>query len=331
MNKYLLVLLSLTLCAADKRIPATSPHFTIQKLSDGAWAAIQNGVEGYAIGNAGIIDLGDKTLVFDAFINPNAAADLKRIAVELTGHPVTILVNSHYHDDHVRGNQAFEDATIISTAFTKEKMAVSEPEERADAVKTTASSIASATKAYEAAKPADKKEAALWVNYYKAIQDGLKGLKLVLPAIGFTDSLVITGSKRTVVLKEYKNAHTASDAVLLLRNEGIAFMGDMLFVQHHPFIAEGDPQQLTSYLTGLYADASLNTFVPGHGAVAGKGSLQQMMDYISHVQQRIAAANTSQETDSVFLSHPVPAAYNDWSLKRFYRINLSVLRKKGKK
>jgi cyclase len=329
MIKCLLVILSLTLCSAEKRTPATSKHFKVQQLSEGVWAAIQNDIEGYAICNAGIVDLGDKTLVFDAFINPNAAADLKRMAIALTGNPVTILVNSHYHDDHVRGTQVFADAVIISTAFTQQRIAVSEPKERANAIKTTAASITKSVKAYEAASPSDKKEAALWVNYYKAIQDGLDNLQLVLPGIGFTDSLVIKGSKRTVVLKEFKNAHTASDAILLLRNEGIAFMGDMLFVQNHPFIAEGDPVQLSGYLSALYADASLHTFVPGHGPVAGKEGLQQEIDYISHVHQRIAAANTNKVPDSVFLSEAIPAAYNNWSLKRFYRINLSVLRKKG--
>jgi len=329
MLKYLLLLLTVSLCAAEKRTPATSQHFIVKKLADGVWAAIQNGNKGYAICNAGIVDLGDKTLVFDAFINYHAAADLKRIARELTGNPVTILVNSHYHDDHVRGNQVFEDATIISTAFTSAMMAESEPKERAGAVKTIAASIAGATKAYEKASPADKKEAALWVNYYKAIADGLNGLKLVLPGVSFTDSLVIKGRKRTVVLKEYKKAHTASDAVMLLRNEGIAFMGDMLFVQHHAFIAEGDPQKLSGYLSDIYNDPSFNTFVPGHGDVGGKASLQQMIGYISHIQQRVTAANKNKEPDSVFFKHPMPAAYNEWSLKRFYNINLSVLRKRA--
>jgi hypothetical protein len=38
---------------------------------------IQNDKGGHAICNAGIIDLGNKTLVFDAFINPDAAIELR--------------------------------------------------------------------------------------------------------------------------------------------------------------------------------------------------------------------------------------------------------------
>jgi hypothetical protein len=105
-------------------------------------------------------------------------------------------------------------------------------------------------------------------------------------------------------------------------------MGDMLFVHHHPFIAEGNPAKLKGYLSGMYDDTSLKTFVPGHGDVAGKESLQQMIGYISHIEQRIAAANTNKAADSLLLLQPVPAEYNEWLLKRFYKINLSVLRKK---
>jgi hypothetical protein len=41
------------------------------------WAAIQNDKGGHAISNAGIIALGNKTVVFDASMNPDAASELK--------------------------------------------------------------------------------------------------------------------------------------------------------------------------------------------------------------------------------------------------------------
>jgi len=47
-----------------------SKNFSLQQLAAGVWAAIQNDKGGHAISNAGVIDLGNKTLVFDAFMNP---------------------------------------------------------------------------------------------------------------------------------------------------------------------------------------------------------------------------------------------------------------------
>ena len=50
----------------------TSRHFNLEQLADGVYAAI-HAEEGWAICNAGIIDLGDRTLVFDSFMSPQAA------------------------------------------------------------------------------------------------------------------------------------------------------------------------------------------------------------------------------------------------------------------
>lgn len=106
----------------------SSVHFKVEKLTDGVYAAIASDT-GFAVCNAGIIDLGDITLVFDPFMSPRAGADLKKAAVALTGKPVICVVNSHYHNDHIRGNQEFPGARIISTVWTRQAMAESEPEE----------------------------------------------------------------------------------------------------------------------------------------------------------------------------------------------------------
>ncbi|MCW8803897.1 MAG: hypothetical protein OQK57_05815, partial [Ignavibacteriaceae bacterium] len=68
-----------------------SRHFTIEMLEEGVYAVIHK-TGGYAICNSGIVDLGDETLVFDCFISPEAARDLKKAAEELTGHKVKYLI-----------------------------------------------------------------------------------------------------------------------------------------------------------------------------------------------------------------------------------------------
>lgn len=102
---------------ADLRI-ARSKHFRLQQLAAGVYAAIHiDG--GAAIGNAGIVDLGDRTLIFDTFFTPQAGDDLRSAAEALTGRPIDAVINSHYHNDHIWGNQAFSsDTDIISTVET---------------------------------------------------------------------------------------------------------------------------------------------------------------------------------------------------------------------
>ena len=50
----------------DHIVSFESRHFRLEQLADGVYACI-NADGGWAICNAGIIDLGNRTLVFDAF------------------------------------------------------------------------------------------------------------------------------------------------------------------------------------------------------------------------------------------------------------------------
>jgi len=72
------IIMTIILSNCQHEDPAfQSDHFTIEKLDDGIYAAIHK-PGGEAICNAGIIDLGSKTLVFDTFLTPRAAKDLKK-------------------------------------------------------------------------------------------------------------------------------------------------------------------------------------------------------------------------------------------------------------
>ena len=72
--------------------------------------------------NAGIVDLGGQTLVWDTGTSPRAAIELKRVAEELTGRTVGLVVNSHHHLDHSLGNQVFAGSSIFSTGTTRDLM-----------------------------------------------------------------------------------------------------------------------------------------------------------------------------------------------------------------
>ncbi len=306
--------------------PQPYKNFSIQQLATGVWAVIHNDKGGHAICNAGIVDLGDKTLVFDVFINPDAALELKQAAEKLTHRTVTYVVNSHYHDDHIRGNQVFvPDASIISTEWTKKEMQISELKEQALARKNNAGQLLTAKQKLQSATGKDKEEALMWFGYFEAISQSLPKLKTILPNITFTDSLRIYGSKRDVLLVECKNGHTGSDAVMILPKEGIVFMGDLLFNERHPWLAGGDPDSWKKFLEKLYADISLKQFVPGHGPVANKEILQVIIKYINNLQQMAKEAVQKGEADSVFVKQAIPATYKNWWYGSFYPGNLKFV------
>ena len=140
----------------------------------------------------------------------------------------------------------------------------------------------------------------------------------------------IHGSKRSLLLLECKNGHTGSDVAMILPKEGIAFMGDLLFVQRHPWLSDGDADSWKHHLEHFYADTSLKQFVPGHGPVAGKEALQDMIHYISDLQQMAVQAVRSREPDSIFVKRSVLSQYKNWWYGRFYPANLDFVYGKAK-
>ncbi len=300
-----------------------SEHFTIQKLTDGVYTAIhKNG--GYAICNAGIINLGDETLVFDCFISPKAARDLKKAAEELTGNDVKYVVNSHFHNDHIRGNQVFSGAEIIATQKTKELIQETEPEELEYEKKVVDDRIKSTQKEIDGeTDPRKLEENKMWLAYYQAIKESFGEYKTILPSKIIKDTLVIQGKDRKVILFSRGKGHTESDMVLLLPKDKILFAGDLLFVENHPWLGDGFILEWIEYLEEL-KKLDVEQIVPGHGPVGEIHNLDEMISYIQTITNLVddAIANDISNEDLRLTS--IPDEFKDWWLSRFFTLNLVV-------
>jgi len=320
MKTFLIIILICNLLNAQS---FESKHFAIQKLDDGVYAVFHK-TGGYAICNSGIIDLGDETLVFDSFISPEAAKDLKKAAEQLTGHKVKYLINSHFHNDHIRGNQVFTDAEIISTEKTKELIEETEPEELKweasvidQRIGTTLSSISEET---DSAKLEEDK---MWLGYYKAIKESMGEYKITLPSVFLKDTMIIRGSKRNVVLFTKGKGHTESDIVMWLPQGKILFAGDILFVERHPWLGDGFVEDWINYLNDLkHLDA--NYIVPGHGSVGNNNQLDQMMEYIKILTTLVDDAIQNNFTEDKIKTIEIPDDYKTWWFSRFFTPNLVI-------
>lgn len=305
------------------QIPA-SPHFSLQKLADGVYAAIATDT-GFAVCNGGIVDLGDGSLVFDPFISPRAAADLRKAATALTGKPVLYVVNSHSHNDHIRGNQEFPGAHIISTVLTRKAIGENEPEEIAWENSNAARLLLSARKALDTLHDAHRRaEARLWVKYYEAILDSHASLRTVLPDLTFEGKMVLHGPARSVELYDIGRGHTESDLILYLPGEKIAFLGDLLFINRHPYLPDGFPADWVLALERLSA-LEIRTVVPGHGPVGDASHIATMASYIKSLQEIGAQLAAKKATDKEIASYAVPALFRDWWFARFFLPNLKFV------
>jgi glyoxylase-like metal-dependent hydrolase (beta-lactamase superfamily II) len=302
-----------------------SDHYHTLQLADGVYALI-NHPQGWGIGNMGIIDIGDKTLLFDSSMTPTSALEAKQIAESVTRRSVDIIINSHYHNDHIWGNQVFSKQTqIISSAKTRGLIETEGAEELSWFQANSSELLAKLTGQLENESEASKKqELLLAVIYYQALAESVPNIEVRLPEITFEHQLTIYGSKRSAEVITYQNGHTADDAILFLPEDGIVFMADLLFVKTHPFLVEADLTGLVSILDEV-SNLDAEKYVSGHGTVGTKSDISLMKDYV-HYCQTISNDFIEGKLPAASVEEiPIPKQFEEWQLSNFFYINLNHL------
>jgi len=311
----------------ETQLPA-SKHFRLEKLTEGVYAALAIDGGG-AMCNAGIVDLGDRTLVFDTFWTPEAGQDLRTAAEQLTGHAVAYIVNSHYNADHVNGNQVFApETTIISTSRTRELLI-----ERGNgflnwARENLAEEVHKDEKKLAAETNEDRRQQmALDLETTRALLHALPTLELRLPNFTFEQKLDLYGPVRSVELRCLGGGHTESDAFLYLSQDHILFAGDLAFTQMHPSIWHDQPETWINILTRM-EELEADTVVSGHGPLGTRDDLTLLRQYLTWLSETTRAVIKREGLADDLVREPLPEAYTRWqapelfeqTARTFYRI-----------
>ena len=309
----------------NRQLPA-SKHFRLEEVAEGVWAVIHI-AGGSAIGNAGIIDLGDRTLIYDSLFSPSAGQDLRTAAEVLTGRPVDVLINSHWHNDHIWGNQSFGVETDIVSDDETRRLIIDTRGHGAydDFMAAAEANLESTRAALEAEQDeGQRRQLALWVDYHQSVVDLKPILKIRAPNLAFTGRMAFHGTQRSAELTTYAGGHTESDAVLFLPQDGIAFMSDLLFIEHQPYLGGGDPDRMLQILDQV-AKLDPKVLVPGHGPVGGADALQGMRQYIGTLDglARKMVADGEPEANIDHMAMPEP--YGDWLFAAFFPVNMHFL------
>jgi glyoxylase-like metal-dependent hydrolase (beta-lactamase superfamily II) len=218
--------------------------------------------DGETGGNVGIVVLDDAVVAVDAQY-PVSAADFRGSIPKVTDKPVTHLLLTHDHGDHVFGNQAFEDCEIVSHRRLKEKMegnllttwAPGNLEKMLDDIKV------------------NRPERA-WL---------FEGLRIVLPTETFEDRYAVDGVEMT-----YLGGHTDCSSVVYVPEDRVLFAGDLMFAETFPWAGDptADPDVwIEAYKTILGMD--VETIVPGHGPLCDKGEFEVQLAWFEAVRDEM--------------------------------------------
>ncbi len=234
-------------------------HFEVVPVGPGAWACVARPGRG-AVGNAGFVVVDEGVVVFDTSMTPQAAAEL-RAAAETQGD-LTAVINSHWHPDHVRGNQVFSDVPIYGTETTRQLVATNAVA-RLHTMRTMDRNALLAE--LEGDELATAEEIAATIDEVDQIVPGC----IVEGELRF-------GGARVFSLG---GGHTASDALLLHEASGILFTGDLVVTGTHPSLQDGNPIEWRAILDQLQ-ELPIDGLVPGHGEAADPTAITVVQGYL---------------------------------------------------
>ncbi len=303
---------------AGSALRFASPHFRLERLTDGVFAAIATR-DGLALSNSTLVDLGEETLIFDTTMGPDAGADLRRAARALFGERPIVLAISHYHWDHHRGSQQFPGSRIFGTLGTREKLLpVAGPptgEERA----MWESELLELER-----QELPEAERAMWRNVFRATIRTLPQLQTIPPDRTFEESVELHGSNRSARLVTFGGGHSISDAFLHLPSDRTVAAGDLVSVRCHPSLGDGDPARWRGILDRMLA-LGFDRVVPGHGDVGGPEDLRTVREYIETLEERTRTALAAGADPATAAIGPVPAPYDAWWLRSLFEQNVRFL------
>ncbi|PXX92039.1 MBL fold metallo-hydrolase [Marinobacter vulgaris] len=216
--------------------------------------------------NAGFVITEEGVVVFDALGTPSLGAAMVDKIRELTALPITHVVISHYHADHVYGLQAFKDLT------------------GAEVVAQEASSVY--INSPDADQRLEQRRQALspWVD---------ENTRLVAPDVTFEKETTLASGDYRFRIVHAGPAHAPDDSLMMVEPAGVLFSGDIIQNDRVPYLASpevntGNWMRAIDEVRGM----DPRILIPGHGRASENAmeALNFTYDYLAYVRDRMEAA-----------------------------------------
>ena len=257
----------------------------LQKVGDGAWyvqgvSALGSSENQNFISNAGFVITPAGVVVIDALGSPPLAQQLVRQIRTLTALPISHVIVTHYHADHIYGLQVFKALGAQIVANRKALEYLNSDTARLRLV-------------------ASRSELAPWID------DNTRLLEADRWIDGPTD---LTVGGVLFQIKPVGPSHTPEDVVVFLPSKKLLFAGDLVFRGRIPYVGGADSRQWIKALDTLLAlDATV--IVPGHGpqSNSARQDMETTRDYLRYLRTAMGEAAKNLE--------PFEDAYKatDWS------------------
>jgi len=209
----------------------------------------------------GAIELPTKLIMIDTGMNLRKIKEFREKVEEETKKKFETVFLTHFHGDHVIGNQHFSDSAIIASKWTVERLNIGLPKWTDEVIE----------------------------EQKKRIDDplALEGLELTPANKSFEGQKELVDGDVKVIVKQ-TGGHTKGSSYIYCPNYKVLFAGDNLFIDSYPWGGEEtcDPDNWIAVLNE-YLSMDVDYFVPGHGPVSDKEPLKYILKYFELVKSTI--------------------------------------------
>ncbi|MFQ5704558.1 MAG: MBL fold metallo-hydrolase [Gemmatimonadales bacterium] len=241
--------------------------FTFNKIREGIYHAVGTG--SLVVGANSVVIVNEKdVLLVDSHMTPAAEWAMMRELDSITDKPIRYVVNTHFHFDHVHGNQVFpDDVEIIGHEFTRQMIANGKSKSGRsydafvgtlpDQITELKNRIDTTTDATERSEL--ERTLAIQERYLVASNS----VEPVAPTTTLARRLTLFRGDREIQLLFFGRGHTGGDVVVYLPKERVLVTGDLL-TSGLSYMGDGYLAawiETLEHLKGLDYDVIL----PGHG------------------------------------------------------------------
>ena len=249
------------------------PAMVVHQVSASSWyveglSALGTPANQNFISNAAFVVTPAGVVVVDALGSPALAERLLAEIRKITPQPVTHVILTHYHADHIYGVQTFKarGARILAHRAARDYLNSDAALIRLQASRQT---LAPWINAQTHLVPADD-----WVEGTRDLVVG--GVRFVLTSVG--------------------PSHTPEDVVVYLPQEKVLFAGDLVFRNRVPYVGQADSGHWIKALDTLLAfDTAV--IVPGHGPLSSEArkDMELTRDYLGYLRKTMGQAARNME------------------------------------
>lgn len=296
LRKFLVTVLLLGVTALSAHAAdAPVSYFALHDLGHGVWAAISPPTS-KAGANAGFVIGPDGVLVIDSFEDPAAAEALLADIRQRTSAPIRYVINTHYHLDHVAGNNVFAKAGAVILAQANVRTW-----ERSQNLKFFGPHPTAKQKEFVAT--------------------------LGLPMVTYKNGITVWLGDREIIVRTLEG-HTGSDSTVIIPDAKVVFTGDIFWDHTLPNLIDANTKEQIASNDTYIKDYPDYTFVPGHGEIGKASDVRAFRDYLITLRRDIADARASGKTGSTLLNFVLPQIekqYGDWGwFKHFAKKDIEL-------